>query len=115
CSGDHALVAPFPGGVLVALVDGLGHGQPASIAAKAAIEVLSQHPDHPVGELIASCHERLRTTRGAVISLASFDASRGAMTWVGVGNVEGVLVRGGGSDAMAMRGGTVGFQLPPLK
>ena len=117
-SGDRSIVAPFDGGALVALVDGLGHGTEACIAAEAAVEVLATAPAAAVDDLIERCHERLRTTRGAVISVASFDAAHATMTWVGVGNVEGMLVRGPAEAvadaAIVMRGGTVGFMLPPL-
>ena len=58
-------------------------------------------------------------TRGAVASLARFDTSAGTLTWLGVGNVEGVLFRHlpDGSvkkEGMALRGGVVGYMLPPL-
>jgi len=36
-SGDSYLVSTFPNGMLVAVVDGLGHGGEAAAAAKAAI------------------------------------------------------------------------------
>jgi hypothetical protein len=55
-----------------------------------------------------------------VISLASIDEARGAMTWVGVGNVEALLSRAGGSEGarrerILLRSGVVGYQLPPLR
>jgi anti-sigma regulatory factor (Ser/Thr protein kinase) len=107
---------PFPEGALVALIDGLGHGKEACEAAVAAERVLLAAPYEPVVELIRRCHEELRRTRGVVISLASFDAQRGAMTWLGVGNVEALLIRAelAGTEAVSMRGGTVGYMLPPL-
>ncbi|MDB4959151.1 MAG: stage sporulation protein [Myxococcales bacterium] len=117
-SGDRALVVTFEQGALVALIDGLGHGHDAAAAADAAIAVLEADPTAPVEELIARCHEQLRKTRGAVISLASFSAARAMMTWLGVGNVEGILVRaeaaGRAAEAIPARGGTVGYMLPPL-
>ena len=116
-SGDRAVVVPYPQGALVAVIDGLGHGKEACKAAEEAERVLIAAPYDHVSELMRRCHERLRATRGAVMSIASFDAARGEMTWLGVGNVEGFLVRGqygGASEAVAMRGGTVGYMLPPL-
>jgi phosphoserine phosphatase RsbX len=116
-SGDLAVVAPFPGGALVALVDGLGHGKDAAAASLAAERVLLEAPYEPVTELMQRCHAALRGTRGAVISMASFDGNEGTMTWLGVGNVEGLLVRaqaGSAVEAVAQRGGTVGYSLPPL-
>ena len=92
-SGDRQAVVLFPGGALVAVVDGLGHGELAAVPAETAIEVLERHAREPVVTLIQRCHERLRGTRGAVMSLASFREADGTMTWLGVGNVVGVLLR----------------------
>ncbi|HTN51604.1 MAG TPA: SpoIIE family protein phosphatase [Anaeromyxobacter sp.] len=119
-SGDVPLVAPFPGGVLVALVDGLGHGIEAAEAARAAVRTLAAGAGGPVAELVERCHRALRGTRGAVMTVASFEAGPGAMTWVGVGNVEGVLVRAGPAapsprEVIVARGGVVGYQLPALR
>jgi phosphoserine phosphatase RsbX len=116
-SGDRGVFVPFPGGALIAVIDGLGHGEEAAKASLRAEQVLIAAPYAPVADLMMQCHDQLRGTRGAVISIASFDGQHDTMSWLGVGNVEGVLVRaeeGTGDEAVAMRGGTVGFQLPPL-
>ena len=109
----------FPGGALVAVVDGLGHGELAAVPAETAIEVLERHAREPVVTLIQRCHERLRGTRGAVMSLASFREADGTMTWLGVGNVVGVLLRADPGavprqEYLSLRGGVVGDQLPRL-
>src|SRR5438105_2735758 len=85
-SGDRQAVMHFPGGALVAVVDGLGHGELAAVPAETAIEVLERYAREPVAALIQRCHERLRGTRGAVMSLASFREADSTMTWLGVGN-----------------------------
>ena len=115
-SGDRSVVVEFPGGALVAMIDGLGHGPDAQEAAVAAERVLLAAPYADVSELVRRCHDALRRTRGAVMSLASFAAEQNTMTWLGVGNVEALLVRalGAATEAVAMRGGTVGYSLPPL-
>jgi negative regulator of sigma-B (phosphoserine phosphatase) len=71
-------------------------------------------------ELMRRCHEELRRTRGAVLSMASFDLRASTMTWLGVGNVEGVLFRADGPpgarrDSLLLRGGVVGYRIPPLR
>ncbi len=119
-SGDLHVVVPFDGGVLAALIDGLGHGPEAAAAARAAVPVLEESAAEPVEELLRRCHAALRPTRGAAMSLASFDRASGSMTWASVGNVDGVLLRASGSgtrsdEAITMRGGVVGYQLPPLR
>ncbi|MCP4543829.1 MAG: SpoIIE family protein phosphatase [Chloroflexi bacterium] len=119
-SGDQCLVEPFSGGILVMVVDGLGHGPSAAIAGKAAVAAVEGHASEPVAALLKRCHEGLRRTRGAVVSLASFDAHAGKMTWLGIGNVKGLLLRANGNVArtrerLLLRGGVVGYQLPTLR
>jgi serine phosphatase RsbU (regulator of sigma subunit) len=119
-SGDLHVIAPFPQGVLVAVIDGLGHGAEAAVAARAAARILESDPAVPVGALVERCHEGLRRTRGAVMSLASFNSHDSSMTWLGIGNVEGVLLRANRAaarprEALATRGGVIGYQLPPFR
>lgn len=90
-SGDLYLVEPYPDGMLVAVVDGVGHGIEAAKVAQLAISILRCHAQKPVDELINYCHTGLRGTRGAVMALAAFNARNRSMTWTGVGNVEGKL------------------------
>src|SRR6266700_7377551 len=92
-SGDRHVVATFPDGALVAVIDGLGHGTEAARAAKAAVYLIEACPHESVVDLIQHCHEALRRTRGAVMSLASFDARTSSITWAGVGSVDSVLLR----------------------
>jgi hypothetical protein len=54
------------------------------------------------------------------MSLALLHAHENSMTWSGVGNVEGVLLAGENSgrcrrEWLMLRGGVVGYQLPPLR
>lgn len=119
-SGDLSLVAPFEGGVLVAVIDGLGHGAEAAASARQAAEILQQHAGEPPVALVQRCHEKLRPMRGAVMSLASFNAAANMLTWVGVGNVEGCLIRTNPgavskSEFLRLYSGTVGDRLPPLQ
>jgi hypothetical protein len=119
-SGDLHLVQPFPGGALVAAVDGLGHGQEAARAAQIAVETLQAHAHESVVVLLERCHDALREMRGVVLTVASFNVRDGTLTWVGVGSVEGVLLRADVSAVPAREyvvqyGGVVGMLLPPLR
>lgn len=115
-SGDRHVIKPFADGVLIAVIDGLGHGIDAAKAAEAAAAILEAHPDEDVVPLLKRCHQGLRSTRGVVMSIASFNDIAGTMTWGGIGNVEAMLVRapGAGSrrqEALITRGGIVGYQV----
>jgi serine phosphatase RsbU (regulator of sigma subunit) len=118
-SGDLHVVAPFANGALVAVIDGLGHGGEAAAAARIAAATLLEHAHESVISLVRRCDQQLKATRGAVMSLASFNALDHTMTWLAVGNVEGFLVRGGAGprakEAVLQRGGVVGYSLPPLR
>jgi phosphoserine phosphatase RsbX len=118
-SGDLAVFAPFEGGALVAAIDGLGHGEPAAEAAEAAAAQLRAHAGEPPERALKRCHEALRATRGVVATLAWFDLA-GGLTWTGVGNVEGRLVRatrerGDTADSPTLFGGVLGWSLPAVR
>jgi negative regulator of sigma-B (phosphoserine phosphatase) len=118
--GDGYLVEPFPGGMLISVVDGLGHGPKAAYATKTALEVLKPHPQEEPLSLMKRCHQAMSRTRGAVISIASLDARQNVVRWVGVGNVTGVLVRNTDTtdinrEYLHLRGGIIGYRLPNLR
>lgn len=116
-SGDQYLVQPAGDRVLLAVVDGLGHGEKAAEVADMAIAVLRDHAHEAPEALFQRCHRRLIGSRGVVMSLASVEVAGGRMTWLGVGNVEGVLLRADANrrrEAILLRGGIVGYRLPAL-
>ncbi len=119
-SGDMALVTPVANGVLLAAVDGAGHGHEAADAARIAVTTLTEHAGEGIVALLRRCHLKLRGTRGAVMSLVSFDGERNEMKWLGVGNVSGLLVRrrdhpGALREGILLKGGVLGYALPPLR
>ena len=69
--------------------------------------------------LVKRCHEALRETRGVVMSLASFNELDRTLTWIGIGNVEGVVLRAKSfphsrDEYLLLRGGVVGGQILSL-
>lgn len=119
-SGDLHVVAGFGHGALVALIDGLGHGEEAAAAAQAAAAQLEADPSAPVESLLRRCHVALRSTRGAAMSVASIDARFARLSWAGVGNVEAALLRAPTASpradaAVPLRGGVVGYVLPSVR
>ena len=119
-SGDLHVVVDYGDGVLLGVIDGLGHGREAAVAARVAAQAITREPARPLLDIVKACHEALRGTRGAVLSLASIDASHAQLCWTGVGNVEAVLTRGDPAhephrEHVLLRSGVVGYQLPPLR
>jgi serine phosphatase RsbU (regulator of sigma subunit) len=117
--GDLHLIQPFDGGCLIAVVDGLGHGEEAARAARQAAATMAASASRSIPEIVQECHHALRHTRGVVMSLASLNAAEETMTWAGVGNVEGVLLKkdattNSGRELLLSRQGVVGYRLPRL-
>jgi negative regulator of sigma-B (phosphoserine phosphatase) len=119
-SGDSYLIKPLPDGILVAVVDGLGHGYEAAEASKIAVSTLDAYASEPLIQLVRRCHEALKGTRGVVMSIAKLNSSDKTLVWVGVGNIEVLLLKADGKpkisrERLLLRGGTLGYQLPPLR
>lgn len=117
--GDDCVVQWHRTGGLVAVVDGLGHGPDASLAAHAALQELRAHAEDPPERLLERCHQAARRTRGLTMAIASIDANRGRMAWLGVGNVQGILVRASparpfAGESLLVRSGVVGHRIPPI-
>jgi serine phosphatase RsbU (regulator of sigma subunit) len=117
-SGDLCSVWCPSDGALIAVVDGAGHGPEAAAAARMASDIMEPHPQESPVALILRCHEHLRGTRGAAMTLASLNLLDRTMTWLGIGNVEAVLCRAGDAERqeaerVLLRSGVVGFRLPP--
>ena len=119
-SGDLHMVCCNQNGVLIAVIDGIGHGEEAAEVARIAATLLRGSVDEPVISLVERCHEKLKGTRGVVLSLAFVSPEQKMMTWIGVGNVQGVLVRadtqkGNPQESLLLRAGVVGSKLPFLQ
>jgi phosphoserine phosphatase RsbX len=118
-SGDHYVAMEIPGGAIVGVVDGLGHGAEAANASKTAVRSIERHGDKPLIKLMQECHRSLIGSRGAVLSVAAFNVAEERMTWLGVGNVEGLLLRAQAAstpsrELLLLRGGVVGVHMPAL-
>lgn len=118
--GDVHVVKPFEPGLLIAVIDGAGHGIEAMHAATTAANVLEHNASEPLIPLLERCHRALLNTRGAVMTMISVRPAENSMTWLGVGSVNGCLLRTNTqgklhSETILLRGGIVGYQLPPVK
>ncbi len=94
-SGDACAEIPWPRGVLVAMADGLGHGERAAIAASAFVACVRDGSTLSLEEIFARAHRALLKTRGAVAAVARFDHERGQVELAGIGNISTHVVRPG--------------------
>ena len=117
--GDRCAIGSFPDGVTLALIDGLGHGHEAALAARVIATTVEENAVLDPKRLLERCHENARSTRGGVMAVARVDARTGSLTWAGVGNVDAVLLRASLSasvsrDSLVPRGGVVGTKQPSV-
>jgi phosphoserine phosphatase RsbX len=116
-NGDLGIVSVVPEGVLVAAIDGVGHGEEAAHASREAGEVVRRRAGDGLVQLVERCHDALRGTRGAVMGLAFMSHVTRTMSWLGVGNVEGLMFSvepwaPGPRARLAIGGGVLGHELP---
>src|SRR5688572_26628044 len=79
--GDACWTHQLPGLFKLAVIDGLGHGKEAALASRCALEALESRPEEGLAGQMRLCHEALRRTRGAAISLAQLDLEAGTLSW----------------------------------
>lgn len=89
--GDAGWAAAIDDGVLLMLIDGLGHGEAAAEAADTAVQTLAalaaSSPGMPPPTLAMHLHAALQRTRGAAVAIARIDAHAGQLQFAGVGNI----------------------------
>lgn len=91
CGDAHAFVSAG-NCLLLAVIDGLGHGPEAHRASEVARRVVQAQPCVGVGALLRRLDDELRNTRGAAVSVLEIDTDRQRLVFGGVGNVEVLAV-----------------------
>lgn len=114
-SGDAWVAVADGERVLLAAIDGLGHGAAAREAAERAAKTIRAHADEPLPALVTACHVALAGTRGAALTIARIELRERTLTWLGIGNVVGLLapaVATTSAPAALLLAGVVGDHLP---
>jgi anti-sigma regulatory factor (Ser/Thr protein kinase) len=106
--GDGVSVAAGDGHLRALVVDGLGHGPLAAVAATRAAEIFAAYPTAPLPDVMQHLHDGLRPTRGAAAALVEIDARRGLVRFCGVGNVAGTIATDGATRSLVSHHGTLG-------
>jgi hypothetical protein len=86
--GDQFAVHTREGITTAVLADGLGHGAEAARAARLAADLVKESGALPLVKLLGACHDALRGSRGAAVTLLRCSARDHTLSHCGVGNVE---------------------------
>jgi phosphoserine phosphatase RsbX len=111
--------------LLLAVIDGVGHGRAAKEAALLVLETMLDTPWSDLGQLVRACHRSAAASRGATLGLALLDPEANRLSVIGVGDVtvqltgQGRAARssvtpalGSPIKAFPITSGTVGHNLP---
>jgi len=94
---------------VVFVVDGLGHGTEAALAAHEAVRQFQRSRREPADAVIQAVHAALKPTRGGAIAVARVDAAAASISFAGLGNIAAVAVgRDGRTRRMVSHNGTAG-------
>jgi Serine phosphatase RsbU, regulator of sigma subunit len=107
--GDAGLVLEHREILLCALIDGVGHGPTAAMAATTAKNYIEANCEAPLTEILQGMHEALKSTQGAVACLCRIDLKTGQLTMGGIGNITCRIFRGLDSERLLSREGILGY------
>jgi negative regulator of sigma-B (phosphoserine phosphatase) len=99
--------------VLLAVIDGVGHGPEARDAADLAAREIRRRPTEPLGELVEQLHATLKGSRGAAVTLARWRAVDAVVELLGVGNVAAWVIGPAGEQRYRPTPGVLGARWPP--
>ena len=109
--GDAWSARPIDGGVQLLLVDGLGHGAMAAIAAQEAVRLFADAPEGGPEPVLQHLHAGLHHTRGVVAAVVELDTGKGRATTCGVGNIRAVLDLGESTRELVSLPGILGHEV----
>ena len=111
-NGDAVLAKRNEGQLLLAVIDGLGHGPAAAKASQAAIAYLQTDPlDQPLSSIMQAVHQQLRETRGAAGTLCLLRGT--SFEGCAVGNVQFSCINA--TVPMVLSSGVLGQRMPKLR
>lgn len=114
CGDGWAFVCDAQQQARMLVVDGLGHGPDAEIAADAAIAAFADGAGSPE-DLLNRAEIAMRGTRGGAAAAAVIDAGSGRLEYAGIGNIAGTIVSDERRAGLMSHHGILGGQMRKAK
>ena len=108
--GDDWGITFANGRAMLAVADGLGHGQSAADASRRAVDVAVERSGDQAGMIVAQVHAALRSTRGAALAIAELDATGASVRYAGLGNISASIVSPRESKSLVSYNGIAGHE-----
>ncbi len=114
-NGDAFVVKKGNKAALVAVIDGLGHGQLAHLASQKARSYIENHFEQPLLKIFQGVDHTCQSTRGVVMALARFDWEQMLLSFASVGNIDARVFGSSEPTRFIFRRGIVGRKAPNPK
>ncbi|MDH5402088.1 MAG: SpoIIE family protein phosphatase [Candidatus Heimdallarchaeota archaeon] len=114
-NGDAIFIRDRKEEFVVAVIDGLGHGEKASTSSKEAVNILRQHKTVTFENIINKLHNHLTKFVGCQMFLAKIDKINDIIKYVSIGNVQGYLLSKDDNIALPTKRGVIGQNIPKIK
>jgi anti-sigma regulatory factor (Ser/Thr protein kinase)/serine/threonine protein phosphatase PrpC len=111
-NGDAFVIKHWEESALVGVIDGLGHGHFAHLAARAARNFVEGHYDLGLEQIFQGVDRACHATRGVVMALARFDWGQDKLLFASVGNIEAKIFPSPGEFSFRTLRGVIGFNAP---
>lgn len=117
-NGDAFIIKKHRNNALAGVIDGLGHGQFAHIAAQKARQYIESHSEQPLELIFRGIGRACRVTRGVVLALARFDWDTGfpegkmELSFASIGNITARVVNSPKPFNFVVRRGVIGLSVP---
>lgn len=97
------------------LVDGLGHGELAAMASRAAVRAFGATRAASPAEILGDLNIALRATRGAAAAVVVIDSAASTLAFAGVGNIAVWIDGVDAKKGLASSPGIVGAHAKPIR
>jgi len=106
--GDDWSARQRPDQMQILVADGLGHGQEAARAARAAVKIFRESAWLSPERLVEAMHAGMRHTRGAAVAVAQINVAQREVRFAGIGNIAAIIVSPGSNHHLVSHNGTAG-------
>jgi len=114
--GDGWRVRDFGNHHLICIVDGLGHGPLAAMAARRALAAFDDaDPADEPGKIVLHLHSQLKDTRGVVLGVLALHSEDALAVFCGVGNINALVVNEDKSQHLSSIDGIVGYNVRKVR
>ena len=92
---------------VLSVTDGLGHGEHAHKASKAAVGYVAAHYAEPLVDIFSGCDKAIRHTRGVAMGICRIDEEKHTLSFAGISNIR-AMIFGERTRSMSCHYGIVG-------